>query len=207
MSPARLAARSGSPIAEMREAAPEIDIEVVATDASENLLFREADIAVRMYRPAQLDMVALHLGDIEQGLFGAVHYLDRIDLPKDATAIMTTCDIVGYDRNEEIIRGFRTAGVPATRDFFPVRCDNQTVCWELVRAGSGLGFGHRRTSNADPALREVAFDLDIPVLEVWLTAHEALRQTPRVDAVWKVLARRLARACDRPNLSLVTSPA
>lgn len=191
-------------IADLRHRMPEIAIDVVASDASENLLFREADIAVRMYRPGQLDMVALHLGDIELGLFGSVDYLARISLPDDTAEIMTTCDIVGYDRNEEIIRGFRKAGFPATRDFFPTRCDNQTVYWELVRAGCGLGFGHRKTGNADPALCEVVLDIDIPVLEVWLTAHEALRHVPRVDAVWQVLARRLARACDIPNPSLIT---
>lgn len=191
-------------VAELRRTMPEIDIDVVASDASDNLLFREADIAVRMYRPTQLDMVALHLGDIELGLFASVDYLSRSPPPKGATEILTTCDIVGYDRNEEIIRGFREAGFPATRDFFPTRCDNQTVYWELVRAGCGLGFGHRKTGNADPALREVVLDIDIPVLEVWLTAHEALRQTPRVDAVWQVLARRLAKACDTPNPSLVS---
>lgn len=189
-------------IAELRQSVPEIEIEVVASDRSENLLFREADIAVRMYRPTQLDMIALHLGDIELGLFGAATYLDSNEMPKTSKEILTQCPIVGYDRNEEIIRGFREAGYPVTREFFPTRCDNQTVYWELVRAGCGLGFGHRKVGLRDPALREVPLDIEIPKLGVWLTAHEALRHTPRVDTVWKILAPRLAQACDRPNPSL-----
>ncbi|MEO9823381.1 MAG: LysR family transcriptional regulator [Paracoccaceae bacterium] len=189
-------------IAELRQSAPEIDIDVVATDTSENLLFREADIAVRMYRPEQLDMVTLHLGDVELGLFGSVAYLKDVTLTNTLEDVLSTCAVVGYDRNEEIIRGFRSAGFPVTRDFFPTRCDNQTVYWELVRAGCGLGFGQRKVALADPELREVEMGIDIPTLEVWLTAHEALRHTPRVDAVWRVLAPRLARYCDRPNPSL-----
>ena len=47
-------------IAELRQAEPGIEVELVATDATENLLFHEADIALRMYRPTQLDIVALH---------------------------------------------------------------------------------------------------------------------------------------------------
>ncbi len=189
-------------IAELRQSVPEIDIEIVASDTSENLLFREADIAVRMYRPTQLDMVALHLGDIQLGLFGAASYLDNTDMPKTAPEILTQCPIVGYDRNEDIIRGFREAGFPVTREFFPTRCDNHTVYWELVRAGCGLGFGHRKVGLRDAVLREVTLDIEVPKLEVWLTAHEALRHTPRVDAVWRVLAPRLSAACDRPNPSL-----
>jgi len=41
---------------------PQISIDLVASDTSENLLFREADIALRMYRPEQLDVVTRHLG-------------------------------------------------------------------------------------------------------------------------------------------------
>ena len=189
-------------IAELRQSAPEIDIDVVATDTSENLLFREADIAVRMYRPTQLDMVTLHLGDVELGLFGSVAYLRDISLPQALEDVLNACAIVGYDRNEEIIRGFRSAGFPVTREFFPTRCDNQTVYWELVRAGCGLGFGQRLVALADPELREVEMDIQTPTLEVWLTAHEAVRHTPRVDAIWQVLAPRLARFCDRPNPSV-----
>ena len=52
-------------IAELRKHEPGIAIEIVSTDSSENLLFRESDIAIRMYRPEQLELIALHLGDVE----------------------------------------------------------------------------------------------------------------------------------------------
>ncbi|MBT8418809.1 MAG: LysR family transcriptional regulator [Silicimonas sp.] len=182
-------------LAEIREAHPEIKLELVASDQSENLLFREADIAVRMYRPQQLDMVALKLGSIELGLWGASSYLDRVGRPSTMVDAME-CDFVGYDRNEEIILGFREAGFAVGRDFFGTRCDNQTAYWELVRAGCGLGFGSVYSGDSDPSMERVALDIAIPKLEVWLTAHEALRHTPRVDAVWRVMATRLREVCN-----------
>ena len=181
-------------LAEIREAYPEIGIDLVASDQTENLLFREADIAVRMYRPQQLDMVALRLGKIELGLWGASSYLDRAGRPTTLDEAMSL-DFVGYDRNEEIIRGFREAGFPVTRDFFGVRCDNQTVYWELVRAGCGLGFGSIQAGMRDPLLERIPLELEIPKLEVWLTAHEAVRHSPRVDTVWQTLAVRLGEIC------------
>ena len=184
-------------IAELRQDAPAIDIELVASDETENLLFREADIAVRMYRPKQLDMVARHLGDVKLALFGAKHYLDRHGRPKAAKDIMDH-DIVGYDRDDTMIRGFRDAGYDVGRDFFPVRCDNQSALWELVRAGCGLGFAPMHAGANDPGLELLALDLPIPRLPIWLTAHETVRQSPRVDLVWRILAKRLAEICDPP---------
>lgn len=182
-------------IAEIRHDHPEIQIDLVASDQSENLLFREADIAVRMYRPRQLDMVTRHVGDVKLGVFAAKSYLARRGQPGDDDTLMDH-DIVGYDRNEEIIQGFRDAGINVDRSFFSVRTDNQTVYWELVRAGCGIGFSQIRAGQNDPTVEEIALPFDIPVLSVWLTAHEQIRQNPRVACVWDILARKLAVECD-----------
>lgn len=185
-------------IAELRERYPAIHIELVASDETENLLFREADIAVRMYRPTQLDMVTRHVGNVQLALFGSKRYLARRGKPKDAEDLLNH-DIVGYDRNDSMIREFRAVGYPVEREFFPVRCDNQTAVWEMVRAGCGLGFAPLWAGLEDPDLVHLDLGLPIPQLEVWLTAHEAVRRNPRVDLVWRVLSERLADTCDRPT--------
>ncbi len=183
-------------IAELREAHPDIQIEIVASDKSENLLYGEADIAVRMYRPKQLDMVALHLGYIQLGLFGSKNYIQRHGRPTRADEIGQH-NVIGYDRNTGIVEGFREAGVDVSRDFFPVRCDNHSVTWELIRAGAGLGFGPVAAGKADDKLEQLDFGIPLPKLGVWLTAHEVVRRSPRVDAVWKVLSKRLGEICEK----------
>lgn len=182
-------------IAELREKLPEVQIEVTPSDTTENLLFGEADIAVRMYRPTQLDMVTLHVGDVQLGLFAAQSYIQRRGQPA-GLADLTRHDIVGYDRNDSMIREFKAAGVEVTREFFPVRCDNQTVVWELVRAGAGMGFAPVSIGLDDPLLERIDTEVALPRLGVWLTAHEAVRRAPRVDAVWRLMAGRLAEVCD-----------
>ena len=37
--------------------------------------------------------------------------------------------------------------------------------------------------------------LGLPVLPVWLTAHEAVRAAPRVSRVWEALATGLRAVC------------
>jgi DNA-binding transcriptional LysR family regulator len=81
---------------------------------------------------------------------------------------------------------------------FPVRCDNQTAYWELVRAGCGIGFSQRMVGRADPLVEEIDLGLDLPPLPVWLAAHEAVRHSPRIRRVWDMLEAGLRARIDRP---------
>jgi DNA-binding transcriptional LysR family regulator len=177
-------------IARIRIAEPHIAIELVPSDATTNLLYREADIAVRMYRPTQLDLVTQHLGDLELSVFAAHSYLARRGMPT-AMDQFADHDFVGYDRSGDIVDGFRAAGVLISRDFFKTRCDDNVVYWELVHAGCGIGFAQVTIGRADPLVRELPFGQMVPKLEMWLTAHEAMRQTPRIRRVWDLLAEGL----------------
>ena len=177
-------------ISRIRQAEPDIQIELVATDDSQNLLFREADIAVRMYRPTQLDVITQHVGDVELGLYAAQTYLQRVGQP-DGMDALKELDWVGYDTSDVIINGFKNAGVDVDRSFFAVRCDNNGVLFEMVREGCGLGFISRKLAQHDPKLQELDLGVPIPRLPVWLTAPQALRHSPRIKRVWDLLAEEL----------------
>ncbi len=173
-------------LARIRRERPEIEVELAPTDTTENLLYREADIAVRMYRPEQLDVVARYLGEMELGIFSSKAYLARCGTPKGPEE-MQEHDLVGYDRSELIIRGMREAGFAIGREDFKTRCDCQTTYWELVRAGCGIGFGQAMVARADPDMVEIDLGVPLPSLPVWLAAHQGLRHTPRVRLVWGML--------------------
>jgi len=166
---------------------------LLPSDTTENLLFRETDIAMRMYRTTQLDIVTRHVTDLELGVFAARSYLDRAGWPKRVEDLLDH-DLVGYDRNDLIVRNMQAMGWSVTRDDFVVRCDNQATYWELVRAGCGIGFSQTGVASADPLVEELTFDLGIAPLPVWLAAHQAMRQTPRIRRVWDLLAEGLRQS-------------
>ncbi|WP_212522736.1 LysR family transcriptional regulator [Actibacterium sp. MT2.3-13A] len=180
-------------IAEIRRAHPQIQIDLVPSDSSENLLFREADIALRMYRPTQLDLIAAHVADQKIGLYAATAFLDRVGRPESVEELMAL-DFVGFDANETIIRTMRAAGLEVSRDFFAVRCDDQAAYWQLVRAGCGVGGMQVAIGEAEPGVERILPDLPLPALPVWLAAPAALRHTPRIRLVWDALAARLSGA-------------
>ncbi|PVH27898.1 LysR family transcriptional regulator [Pararhodobacter oceanensis] len=177
-------------LARLRIAEPEIQIELVPSDTSENLLFREADIALRMYRPEQLDIIARHIADLPIGLYAAKSYLQRRGTPRSAEDLIDH-DFIGYDRDERMLRMMRAMGFEVSRDFFALRCDDQTVYWELTRAGCGIGGSQVTVAEDDPLLERVLPDLELPALPLWLAAPQALRSNPRIRRVWDFLAEAL----------------
>lgn len=174
-------------LARLRAVEPGIQIELVPSDTTENLLFGEADIALRMYRPTQPDLVARQIGALPLGLYAARSYLDRRGRPMSSDALMAH-DFIGQDRMDQIIRVMRMLGLDVSRSFFPVRCDDPLTYVELVRAGCGVGGILRGIGDPDPVLERIDLIPDLPSLPVWLTAAPRLRQSPRLRRVWDALA-------------------
>ncbi|MFN4099806.1 MAG: LysR family transcriptional regulator [Pararhodobacter sp.] len=180
-------------LAHIRQAEPRIALELVPSDRSSNLLYREADIAIRMYRPTQQDLVTRHLGDTAIAAFASRGYIARRGVPTTETELRAH-DLIGQDRETQLIEGMQALGFPATRDWFALRCDDVAANWQLVSAGCGIGFLQRSIGLRDPQLVEIDFGVPLPPLPVWLTAHEAMRRTPRIRRIWDLLAKALGPA-------------
>jgi DNA-binding transcriptional LysR family regulator len=175
---------------ELRGAHPEIQIELVATNAVENLLEREADIALRMVRPKQSVLVARRLADQALGFYAHRDYIEAHGRPTAAS--MLGHQWIGYDRSDQLLRGFREAGYRIDRTLFAFRCDNQIVAWHAVLAGLGIGVGMHRVAALSPQLLRVLPKVAVPPLPLWITAHRELRGTPRLKVVFDFLAAALA---------------
>lgn len=174
-------------IADMRQTLPDIQIELVPSNTTENLIFREADIAIRMYRPTQLDVITRHITDSQTGIYAATSFLDRVGRPANSDEGMKM-DFIGFDKSDLIIRIMGDVGLHVTRDFFPIRCDDQAVYWSLVCAGCGIGAAQRFIGDAEPKVEQILPEITLPHLPIWLAAPEALRSNKRIRAVWDHLA-------------------
>jgi len=182
-------------LARVRQAEPDIELEVFPSDEPKNLLFREADIAVRMYRSEQLDIIARRIGNMKVGMFASRAYVEQNGLPRHVEEFMEH-DFVGYNGNDIIISGMRDMGLQVDRHFFKTRCDQQVVHWELARAGCGIGFSQENIGRADPDMVQLLPELSLPTLPVWLTAPEVLRTNPRIRRVFDLLADALSDMVD-----------
>jgi DNA-binding transcriptional LysR family regulator len=171
----------------LRQNHPALSLELVASDDTDNLLRREADLAVRMYRPIQNDLIAKKVADLPLGIYASRDYLARHGVP-EGPKDLAGHTMIGYDRSTLIIDGMRQVGMVVDRSFFAFRSDDQVVCWRMVQAGMGIGFGQHSIAASDSNLVPIWPQMTIGSLPVWLTAHQELRMSPRVRVSFDHLA-------------------
>jgi DNA-binding transcriptional LysR family regulator len=179
-------------LARLRQAEPAIEIEIVASNQVENLLRRDADIAVRMVAPAQQDLIARKIADLPLTACAATSYLERRGRPHGPEDLVGH-DLIGFDRGMDIINGFAALGVAIDRHAFAVRTDNQIVFWEAIRAGNGIGFAQRQLAERDPLVETILPELALPPLPMWLAMHRDVRTSARVRRVADFLFAELKR--------------
>lgn len=179
-------------LSDLMQAEPEIEVEVVSSNAANNLLLREADIAVRMVQPTQNDLVARKLGDLEIGIFAHESYLDRAGAPTGFSDLFDHV-FIGYDRDDLMIRAMNRMGILAKRGDFRFRTDDQVGHVEAIAAGVGIGATQVSLMSRRPGVRRLFADLPIPPLPVWLAAHQEVRHSARVRRVYDHLADGLGR--------------
>jgi len=167
-----------------------LEIELVASNSTDDLLLREADIAIRMYRPRQADVIARKIGDIPIGLFAHRSYIARKGRPASVEDLSHHI-FLGYDKSDLMINGMRAFGVEATRHDFRLRTDNQISYAEAIIAGVGIGATAHLAMEARPDIERIMPDAAIPPMPMWIAAHQELKTSALVRRVFDRLADEL----------------
>ena len=165
---------------------PGVVIELDLSNRTEDLLRREADIAVRTVRPAQGALLARRLGTVPVGLYAHRRYLERRGVPTSFEALGHTT--IGFDRDWQLQQALAATGLPLTRESFSFRADNQLAQLAAVRAGIGVGACQVGVARRDPDLVPVLADAFSFDLEVWVAMHEDLKSSRRMRLMFDALA-------------------
>lgn len=193
-------------LARFRRLNPGIVIELSTTNRTENLLRRDADVAVRSSPPDQDALVARHVCAIPMGLYGHADYLAVAGRPRDIADIVNH-SLIGYDEEKPYIRALRPAGVPYLREHFALRTDSDLAAMAAIRAGFGIGFMQVPLARRSGLVRLFPRSLQVS-LGIWVAMHEDQRTSRRVRAVFDFLAEGLAAYGGSPrNAKLLTSGA
>jgi len=179
-------------LARLRRDHPGLVVELVLSNRTEDLLRRDADIAVRMARPAQGALVARRLGMIELGLHAHRGYLDRCGGAPAALDDLRNHALIGFDRETAFIRGLRARGVPLRREMFALRTDSDLAQLAAIRAGFGIGVCQVGLARRDPSLVRLLPEAFSIGLETWLAMHEDLRASRRCRVAFDALSAGLA---------------
>jgi DNA-binding transcriptional LysR family regulator len=178
-------------LARLRAQYPELKIELLLSNRVQDLLHREADIAVRMLRPQQELLVARRIGEVELGLHAHQRYLEQHGTPR-SLADLAQHALIGFDTETPFIRsvGKSLQGV-FNRDNFALRSDSDLAHWALIQAGAGIGICQVALARRKPELQRLLPDQVSLPLETWITMHENLRHSPRCRATFDALVEGL----------------
>jgi DNA-binding transcriptional LysR family regulator len=179
-------------LALLRRHHPDLRVELVLSNAIHDLLQREADIAVRMTRPTQDQLVARRVGTIDCGLHASAAYLERHGTPATLEDLASHT-LVGYDSMTPVVRAALKRWPQLGRKHVALRTDSDVAQLALIRAGAGIGVCQVPLAQRPPALVRILPDAFNLPFDVWITMHEDLRDSPRCRVTFDALAAALAQ--------------
>ncbi|KAF1008343.1 MAG: HTH-type transcriptional regulator CysL [Pseudomonas fluorescens] len=171
-------------ITRLRQAHPHLKVELVLTNRLLDLLQLEADIAVRMVRPSQEQLLARRIGNIEIGLHAHNDYLQQHGTPRQLDELAAHA-VIGYDQENAFIR--RLSLKALQRSAFSISSDSDLAQLAMIRAGAGIGVCQVQLARRDERLTRVLASEFSVGLDTWVTMHEDLRASPRCRVTFDAL--------------------
>jgi DNA-binding transcriptional LysR family regulator len=174
-------------LAEVRRRHPKLSVELILSNAVDDLLQRRADIAVRMIEPRQQALVAKRVGAVTLGLHARREYLDRRGIPGSLDEL-AQYDMIGPDTETPGTRAVLALLPGITRGDFAMKTDSDLGQLAAIRAGLGIGVCQAEVARRDPRLVRILHDVFSVELPLWIVVHEDLRSSARCRVVFDALA-------------------
>ena len=177
-------------IKKFRELEPGIRIELIASNETADLKRREADIAVRGYRPTQPDLICKKIRDGVARFYATPSYLKSLGDPTNPDQF-ADASFIAFTQSGEYLQGLQSLGLPVSNDNFHISTENHLVHWECVKHGMGIGVMPEEVGDAEDGLVRVLPETGYFPFELWLTAHRELKTSRKIRRVFDFLDEQL----------------
>lgn len=157
-------------------------------------VLREADIAVRMARAEQGELVARKVAELKIGIHAHRDYLERRGRPTTVQDLPGH-DLIGFGDQLPLQRSMAAGGVDVADLQFAVLSNSHAAAWELVRAGFGIGFVAEPVGDRTPDVERLLPEGSTPSFPIWLTVHQEVRSNARLRHTFDFLADRFSALC------------
>lgn len=174
---------------------PQLSVEVEVNNRASSLDKRDADVAIRMFPPTQLDLISRHLFDIPLGFYASQDYLDLKGVPSTAEQLFQH-RLLGYDRDKQFEEGSRAMGWDLKNETFKFRTDFMPMHLATAIQGGGIVATHSALCES-AGLIKLPLSISLPSLPIYLVCHRDVQHNKRIRIMMDFLAERLA-----PNLVL-----
>jgi DNA-binding transcriptional LysR family regulator len=175
-----------SHLPELQQEHPGLRVEFIADNATLDLRRGEADLAVRLYRPKDDDLVVRKVGTIGWSLYGSDAYLarkGRVDLHD-----LGRHEVVCFDEALKSVPGAVWLAQHAPGATVAVRGNSPHALSVAVGAGLGISVLPCFIAAGNPLLRRLTPEV-LATTEAWIAVHADLKSVPRVRAVLDFVTR------------------
>ncbi len=171
----------------LRKTEPGIELEIYSTNEERDLSRREADIAIRSFRPTQPELIVKRLCSVRGHLYAAKSYLQQLGNPR-SIAELSKANFIDTEKPGRLMNLLNSQGFSLTNQNFPVISNSHLVQWELVKQGMAISATVEEIGDNEPLVERVVIsDLPLITIDLWLVTHNELRTSPRIRRVFDFL--------------------
>ncbi len=168
---------------------PNLRLILNVSSRTANLTRGEADIAIRLFRPKEADLVTRQLTHMEMGLYASHEYLQIHGHPESVTDLL---------QHRVISYGDELAGLPENKWLVGhvspgnniLQSDSTVSRLKATACGLGISIQPCMIAVANTSLIRILEDVPLPTHEVWITYHRDLRHVLRIRVTVEFLVMR-----------------
>jgi DNA-binding transcriptional LysR family regulator len=184
-------------VSEFLDLYPNVNVHLVITNEELDLAMREADIAIRLRRPAQPDLIQRRLFTVHYHAYASHSYLERFGEPltaEDLDRHRILC--LGGDQPSFILAIHRLATLgrdpknPRPSHFV---VNDSLALRRAIETGGGIGMAPAYSMDGNPNVTKVLRDLEMPALDSYLAYPEEMRSVARVQVFRDFLVAKAQR--------------
>ena len=172
-------------IKEFMELFPDIQVQLLLEDEELDLSMREADVAVRLRRPTQPDLIQRKLFTVHHHIFASVDYVKKHGIPK-STEELDKHNILIFGSSASYLNSLTMLQTAGRAESEPravaLRVNNAYGLRRAVQAGAGIAILADYLVAPDMNLVQIDLPIDTPEYETYFVYPEELKDTKRVTA-------------------------
>lgn len=173
----------------LREVAPQLHINVIASNDIQDLMRREADIALRHVRPDQPDLIARLVGEPKAYYYASPSYLQKHGTPTKVEDLKDH-HFIAFGDKQEMVDYLNPHGANLTTANFPLSSKNGIVAWEFCRKGFGIAVMGDFVGETCDMVRLLP-DHEPFSFPMWLVTHRELHTSRKIRLVFDLIADHL----------------